>query len=130
MGWKLSNYQTIELSNYRTIKLSNYQIIKLSNYQTIKLSNQYIHSYPPYWRLFLHPQHEDASCRGNFLTSYKPVSFSRRTLLHGVSKNAIKWQAGIIIGLYRCSPKQIIVDIKFKLFRRDSLAWKGQGSSC
>jgi hypothetical protein len=23
---------------------------------------------------------------GNFLTSYKPVSFSRRTLLHGVSK--------------------------------------------
>jgi CRISPR/Cas system-associated protein Cas7 (RAMP superfamily) len=22
---------------------------------------------------------------GNFLTSYKPVSFSRRTLLHGVS---------------------------------------------
>jgi hypothetical protein len=24
--------------------------------------------------------------RGNFLTSCKPVSFSRRTLLHGVSK--------------------------------------------
>jgi hypothetical protein len=24
---------------------------------------------------------------GNFLTSYKPVSFSRRTLLHGVSKH-------------------------------------------
>jgi hypothetical protein len=23
---------------------------------------------------------------GNFLTSYKPVSFSRRTVLHGVSK--------------------------------------------
>jgi hypothetical protein len=23
---------------------------------------------------------------GNFLTSYKPVSFSRRTLIHGVSK--------------------------------------------
>ena len=23
---------------------------------------------------------------GNFLTSWKPVSFSRRTLLHGVSK--------------------------------------------
>jgi CRISPR/Cas system-associated protein Cas7 (RAMP superfamily) len=23
---------------------------------------------------------------GNFMTSYKPVSFSRRTLLHGVSK--------------------------------------------
>jgi hypothetical protein len=23
---------------------------------------------------------------GNFLTNYKPVSFSRRTLLHGVSK--------------------------------------------
>jgi hypothetical protein len=23
---------------------------------------------------------------GNFLTSYKPVSFSRRALLHGVSK--------------------------------------------
>jgi hypothetical protein len=23
---------------------------------------------------------------GNFLTIYKPISFSRRTLLHGVSK--------------------------------------------
>jgi hypothetical protein len=27
---------------------------------------------------------------GNFLTSYKPVSFSRRTLLHGVSKYVSK----------------------------------------
>jgi hypothetical protein len=25
---------------------------------------------------------------GSFLTSHKPVSFSRRTLLHGVSKQA------------------------------------------
>jgi hypothetical protein len=30
---------------------------------------------------FLVPQNA-----GNFLTSYKPVSFSRRTLLHGASK--------------------------------------------
>jgi hypothetical protein len=28
--------------------------------------------------------------RGTFLTSCKPVSFSRRTLLHGVSKQASK----------------------------------------
>jgi hypothetical protein len=26
---------------------------------------QYIRSYHPYWRLFLHPQPEDARCRGN-----------------------------------------------------------------
>jgi hypothetical protein len=26
---------------------------------------QYIHSYPQYWRLFLHPQPEDASCCGD-----------------------------------------------------------------
>jgi hypothetical protein len=26
---------------------------------------QFIHSYPPYWRLFLHPQPEDAPCRGD-----------------------------------------------------------------
>jgi hypothetical protein len=25
---------------------------------------QYIRSYPPYWRPFLHPQNEDVSCRG------------------------------------------------------------------
>jgi hypothetical protein len=28
---------------------------------------------------------------GNFLTSCKPVSFSRRTLLHGVSKQVSKY---------------------------------------
>jgi len=26
---------------------------------------QYIRSYPPYWRPFLHPQPEDAPCRGD-----------------------------------------------------------------
>ena len=26
---------------------------------------QYIRSYPPYWRSFLHPQPEDAPCRGD-----------------------------------------------------------------
>jgi len=26
---------------------------------------QYIHSYPPYWRPFLHPQPEDTPCRGD-----------------------------------------------------------------
>jgi len=30
-----------------------------------RLLIQYIHSYPPYWRLFLHPQSEDAPCRGD-----------------------------------------------------------------
>jgi hypothetical protein len=29
-----------------------------------RLFIQYIHSYPPYWRPFLHPQPEDAPCRG------------------------------------------------------------------
>ena len=69
-------------------------------------------SYPPSWRPFLHPKPQDAPCRGdrdplityhltgtvvnavlnlriplnawNFLTSWEPVSFSKRTLLHGV----------------------------------------------
>jgi len=27
---------------------------------------QYIRSYPPYWRPFLHPQPEDAPCRGDW----------------------------------------------------------------
>jgi hypothetical protein len=40
------------------------------------------------WRVILNavrnlPVQQNA---GNFLTSYKPVSFSRRTLLHGVNK--------------------------------------------
>jgi len=30
-----------------------------------RLLIQYIRSYPPYWKLFLLPQHEDASCRGD-----------------------------------------------------------------
>jgi hypothetical protein len=30
---------------------------------------QYIRSHPPYWRPFLHPQPEDAPCRGNRETS-------------------------------------------------------------
>ena len=30
-----------------------------------RLLIQYIHSYPPYWRPFLHPQPEDAPCRGD-----------------------------------------------------------------
>jgi len=29
-----------------------------------RLLIQYIHSYPQYWRPFLHPQTEDAPCRG------------------------------------------------------------------
>ena len=31
----------------------------------LQLLIQYIHSYPPYWRLFLHPQHEGVACRGD-----------------------------------------------------------------
>ena len=30
-----------------------------------RLLIQYIRSYPPYWRPFLHPQTEDATCRGD-----------------------------------------------------------------
>ena len=30
-----------------------------------RLLIQYIRSYPPYWRPFLHPQPKDASCRGD-----------------------------------------------------------------
>ena len=30
-----------------------------------RLLIQFIHSYPPYWRPFLHPQSEDALCRGD-----------------------------------------------------------------
>jgi hypothetical protein len=30
-----------------------------------RLPIQYIRSYPPYWRPFLHPQPEDAPCRGD-----------------------------------------------------------------
>jgi hypothetical protein len=30
-----------------------------------RLLIQYIHSYPPYWRPFFHPQPEDAPCRGD-----------------------------------------------------------------
>ena len=30
-----------------------------------RLLIQFIHSYPPYWRPFLHPQPEDAPCRGD-----------------------------------------------------------------
>ena len=32
---------------------------------SLQLLIQYIHSYPPYWRLFLHLQPEDAPCRGD-----------------------------------------------------------------
>ena len=34
-----------------------------------RLLIQYIHSYPPYWRPFLHPQPEDAPCRGDSLVN-------------------------------------------------------------
>jgi hypothetical protein len=37
---------------------------------------------------------------GNLLTSYKPVSFSRRTLLHGVSKYAVVIIGSIVIIYY------------------------------
>src|SRR5215510_2907097 len=30
-----------------------------------RLLIRFIHSYPPYWRPFLHPQPEDALCRGD-----------------------------------------------------------------
>ena len=36
---------------------------------------------------------------GNFLTSCKPVSFSRRTLHHGVSKSNVKYNRSPIAGL-------------------------------
>jgi hypothetical protein len=40
-----------------------------------RLLIQYICSYPPYWRTFLHPQPEDAPCRGDrklLITGKKP----------------------------------------------------------
>ena len=33
---------------------------------------KFIHSYPPYWRPFLHPQPEDAPCRGDSLKYNRP----------------------------------------------------------
>ena len=43
-----------------------------------RLLIQFIHSYPPYWRPFLHPQPEDAPCRGDrepVITGILPLSY-------------------------------------------------------
>ena len=51
---------------------------------------------------------------GNFLTSCKPVSFSRRTLLHGVSKK-----------VYQCVTVNIVLCLVFhNIVTSLSAAWR------
>jgi len=44
-----------------------------------RLLIQYIRSYPPYRRLFLHPQPEDAPCRGDRDTVIHRISYYTQT---------------------------------------------------
>jgi hypothetical protein len=47
---------------------------------------QYIHSYPPYWRPFLHPQPEDAPCRGHADPLTASVTMSNLIKFHTLKK--------------------------------------------
>jgi hypothetical protein len=51
-----------------------------------RLLFQYIRSYPPYCRLFLHPQPEDAPCRGDrdplTFVSYCALTFTLSKMLN------------------------------------------------
>ena len=47
-----------------------------------RLLIQFIHSYPPYWRSFLHPQPEDAPCPGD----KNPHSWTKESILN------VKWK--------------------------------------
>ena len=46
-----------------------------------RLLIQYVRSYSPYWRLFLHPQPEDAPCRGDKDPLITWVLMEHRTLI-------------------------------------------------
>jgi hypothetical protein len=54
-----------------------------------RLLIQYISSYPPYWRPFLHPQPEDAPCRGDRdpLTTWRVVPHEIKTQTNYVRRN-------------------------------------------
>jgi len=45
--------------------LPNPQAVETPHVGYLRLLIQYIRSYPPYWRLFLHPQPQDAPYRGD-----------------------------------------------------------------
>jgi len=46
-----------------------------------RLLIQYIRSYPPYWKMFLHPQPEDAPCRGDRDPTIKPHGQTSQSLV-------------------------------------------------
>jgi len=57
---------------------------------------------------------------GNFLTSCKPVSLSRRTLHHGVSKTFLAWIIAYPISLHNChfySGMEVYVSLNGKMMR-------------
>ena len=59
-----------------------------------RLLFQYIRSYPPYWRPFLHPQPEEAPCRGDRDPPIKELSttaYSKLPHLETVSSIIRRW---------------------------------------
>ena len=55
-----------------------------------RLFIQYIRSYPPYWRPFLHLQPEDAPCRGD----RDPLITAVDATWHGMWERADDWEIG------------------------------------
>ena len=85
-----------------------------------RLLIQYIHSYPPYWRPFLHPHPEDAPCRGDrdplitdsFFSGNKKCgcfkgSEAAGTLFYTLNRTPVKFSCGVSI---------LFIDIDTDLF--------------
>ena len=66
-----------------------------------RLLMQYIRSYPPCWRPFLHPQPEDASCRGDWdpplkaLVTWYRLAFSVKLIFCGLPHFCRIWGENI-----------------------------------
>ena len=74
-----------------------------------RLLIQYIRSHPPYWRPFLHPQHEDAPCHGDrdpvIVDIFKINYYIYKIVLHRVRSSASSFKPNIFIALkssYSC----------------------------
>ena len=74
----------------------------------LRLHIQYIRSYPPYWRPFLHPQPEDAPCRGD----RNPLPTEKKNCeLHEIS-NIIGNFPHSTMAIARLAPRNIQFSLK------------------
>ena len=75
---------------------------------------QYIRSYPPYWRPFIHPQPEDAPCRGD----RDPLSYDvTRTVVHHVCMFISIYTSTKVVGFRRSYGNRVFYRILPHVFR-------------